>query len=334
MATGGRGEGRRSMTMRFDVHDEVVRAHARLAGRVFETPLLPSPWLSRATGAEVRLKLENLQHTGSFKVRGATNALLCLSAGARARGVVAASSGNHGLGLAFAARAVGCAVTVFVPATTPAPKRAAIEALGAEVQVFGDDCLATEVHARAFAARAGRQYVSPYNDAHVVAGQGTVAVELLRQWPEVEVVYVAIGGGGLLSGMAGHARGEGFRTEWVACSPAASPAMQECVRQGRIVAVPCGETWSDSTAGGVESGAITFALCRELVDRWLEVDEAAIERTLRACLAEQHLLVEGAAAVAMACCRADPLLRGRRACVVVCGGNLPFELLQRLCAPA
>jgi threonine dehydratase len=144
------------------------------------------------------------------------------------------------------------------------------------------------------------------------------------------VVYVALGGGGLVAGMAAYAKAQRPRIEFVACSPSASPAMAECVRQGRIVDVPCHETLSDSTAGGVEPGAITFPLCRQLVDRFLDVDEPAIERALLSMLGEQHLLVEGAAAVAVAACLQDARLGGRRAAIVVCGGNLPLPTLQRL----
>lgn len=316
----------------FDVHTEVVAAAARLRGRLLETPLVPSPWLSQALGVEVRLKLENVQVTGSFKARGALNKMLQLTREERSRGVVAASSGNHGLGVAHAAGQLGGRATVFVPETTPPQKRAAIAQLGAEVVVFGPDCVDTEVHARAFAMAHGRPYVAPYNDPAVAAGQGTVAEELLRQWPEVEVVYVAMGGGGLLGGMAGYARAVRPRIEWVACSPMASPAMEVCVRQGRIVDVLCGDTLSDSTHGGVEPGAITFELCRQLVDRWLQVDERSIAAALRGCLAHQHLLVEGAAAVAIAAARADRQRRGDRVCVLICGGNLPFGRLQQVLA--
>jgi threonine dehydratase len=310
----------------------VAAAAWRLGEAVVRTPVVPCPWLSAATGAEVRLKLENVQRTGSFKLRGALHALLQLPAARRERGVVAASSGNHGLGVATAAAALRVPATVFVPHAADPAKVAAIAALGAVVERFGADCVDTERQARAVAATTGRHYVSPYNDADVVAGQGTVAVELLAQWPEVEVVYVALGGGGLIGGMAAFAKARQPGIEFVACSPAASPAMAECVRRGRIVEVPCGPTWSDSTAGGVEPDAITLPLCQQLVDRFVEVDEPAIEAALLAMLGEQHLLVEGAAAVAVAACQRDPRLAGRRAAVVVCGANLPLAALRRLLA--
>ena len=308
----------------------VEAAQRRLADRVIHTPLVPAAWLERELAAEVRLKLENVQLTGSFKLRGASNAVAQLTAAQRQRGVVAASSGNHGLGVALAARTAGVAATVFVPSTTPAAKRQAIGGYGAAVEIVGDDCLVTERHARDVAARTGRVYLSPYNDADVVAGQGTIAVELLADWPSVEVVYVAVGGGGLVGGMAAWLKARHPAVEVVGCSPAASPAMATCVRRGEIVDVACQPTWSDSTAGGVEADALTFPLCRDLVDRFVDVDEAAIERALRDCLIEQHLLIEGAAGVAIAAARADSALRARRAAVIVCGGNLPFAWLQRL----
>ena len=311
---------------------KVEAASARLRGQVLETPLVPCPWLSDELGADVRWKLENVQHTGSFKLRGSSHALLAMDDEALANGVVAASSGNHGLGLAAAAGRRGVQAQVFVPTTTPADKQAAIARLGAEVEVFGDDCVKTEARAREVAAERGVRYVSPYNDPDVVAGQGTVMHEILEDWPEVDAVYVAVGGGGLVSGMAALAKSRRDGVEFVGCSPEASPAMAQCVREGRIYDVPCGETWSDSTAGGVEPGAVTFPWCRALVDRFVDVDEAAIEQGMQDALRNQHLLVEGAVGVAIAACRADRERRGQRVAVVVCGGNLPFELVQRLVA--
>lgn len=317
-----------------EVARAVAAAAERLEGKVVRTPTVPSPWWSATCGREVRLKLENVQATGSFKLRGATHALLRLPAAARARGVLAASSGNHGLGLACAAQALGVAATIYVPTTAPAEKRHAIAALGATVVVHGDDCVDTEARARADAVASGRCYVSPYNDVDVLAGQGTIAVELLAQWPEVETVYVAMGGGGLLAGMAAYAKSVRPDVEFVACSPAESPAMAACVRAGTIVDVPCHDTFSDSTAGGVEPGAITFPLCRDLVDRWIEVDERAIAIAVADALAHSHLLVEGAAGVAFAACRQDADARGRRSAVLVCGANVPYARLRAMLAVA
>lgn len=310
----------------------VQAAHARIAPFVVCTPTVAMPWLGAAIGNEVRGKLENVQDTGSFKLRGASNALLCLPEPVRRRGVVAASSGNHGLGVATAAARLGVPVTVFVPTTTPAAKQDAVRQHSAEVIVFGDDCVHTEARARQHAASRGQHYLSPYNDADVVAGQGTVAVELLAQWPAVETIYVALGGGGLVSGIAAYAKRHRPGIEIVACSPAASPAMAECVRRGAVVDVACGATLSDSTAGGVEPGAITLPWCAALVDRFVDVEEPAIAAAMLATLTQQHLLIEGAAGVAVAGCLADARGRGRRAAVIVCGGNLPLATLRSLLA--
>ncbi|HIE70403.1 MAG TPA: pyridoxal-phosphate dependent enzyme [Planctomycetes bacterium] len=315
-----------------EVAREVLVARQRLQDHVLHTPLVPCASMSDELSADIRWKLENVQHTGSFKLRGASNVLYSLTDEQRSRGVVTASSGNHGLGLAAAAHQLSVPATVFVPETTPARKQDAIRRYGATVHVHGSDCVLTEQHARGVADQEAQLYVSPYNDAIVIAGQGTVAHELLTDWPEVEVVYVALGGGGLISGMAAYAKSIAPQVEFVACSPTASPAMAECVRRGAIVDVPCGPTWSDSTAGGVEPGAITFELCRELVDRYIDVDEPAIEQAMRDALVHQHLLVEGAVGVAIAACRADTELCGRRAAIVVCGGNLPYDLVQKLVA--
>jgi threonine dehydratase len=309
-----------------------AEAAVRLADSVVRTPLVPSPWLSQRLGIDVRLKLENVQHTGSFKLRGASNALRLLAPEVAARGVVAASSGNHGLGLAAAAAQLGIPAVVYVPQTTPVEKRAAITAYGVEVIVHGADCVDTEQEARTVAARSGRTYVSPYNDAAVVAGQGTVAVELLAQWPEVDTLYIALGGGGLCAGIAAYARSVRPSIELVACSPQASAAMAACVRAGRVIDVACGETWSDSTAGGVEPGAITLPWCQALVDRFVDVDEPSIAAAMLDCLRHQHLLVEGAAGVAVAGCLQDAARGGRRAAIVVCGGNLPLSRLRALLA--
>jgi threonine dehydratase len=294
--------------------------------------VLRSEDLSAHCGRNVFLKLENVQLTGSFKVRGALNRLLAMHDAERARGVVAASSGNHGLGVAYAARALGCQATVFVPATAAPEKRQAIEALGAAVQAHGDDCVQTEAHARAVAGQDGRTYVPPYNDLLVAAGQGSIAVELLHQLPELDAVYVALGGGGLIAGIAAHLKVARPGLEVVAVSPVASPAMDECVRRGRIVDVACGPTLSDSTAGGVEPGAVTFGLCQQLVDRYLRVGEDDIARCMRWSLLRQHLLVEGAAALAVAGCALDWQRRGRLAAVLVCGANVPSGTLRRVLA--
>ena len=183
---------------------EVIAAEKRIRPHIRETLLEHSPYYSALTGSDIYFKLENLQHTGSFKVRGAMNKVLSLTQSERRRGVVTASSGNHGAATAFSLAKLGGSGIVFVPDNASPTKVQAIERLGAEVRCFGDDTAVTEAHARRFARDNGLAYIPPYNDLQVIGGQGTIAVELTRQLDRFDVVFVALGGGGLISGIAGY----------------------------------------------------------------------------------------------------------------------------------
>ena len=319
-----------------DVASEVLAAEERIRPHVRETPVEFSPSLSAPGGARVWLKLENLQATGSFKLRGATSKLLSLPAAARRRGVVAASSGNHGLGVAHALRAAGGRGVIFVPEGASPTKVEAIRAYGrsgAPVEVFavaGDPVLA-ERAARRHAEEHGRVYVSPYNDPAVLGGQGTIGVELARQLPRIDALFVALGGGGLISGVAGYLKSLGGALEVVACSPASSPVMHESVRAGRILDLDSAPTLSDGTAGGVEEGAITFELCRRLVDRYVLVSEEEIAAAMRWVIGRHHTLIEGAAGVAVAGYLKRPeRYRGRDVAIILCGANVDLANLRRV----
>ena len=309
----------------------IAAAAERIAPRVRRTPVERCAWLSDETGAEVRFKLECWQRSGSFKLRGAANRLLLLDAEERARGVVAASTGNHGAGLACAAAELGVPVTVFAPRTAAPAKLAAMRRAGVEVETVGEDCVEAEAAARRAADASGRPYVSPYSDPQVIAGQGTVGLELDEQLERLDAVLVAVGGGGLIGGVAAwlKARRPGVRV--IGCSPAASAVMEASVRAGRILELPSQPTLSDATAGGLEPGSVSFPLCRELVDEWVQVSEEEIAAAMRRVIGEDHLLVEGAAAVPVAAMRkAAPALAGAAVAVVLCGANLPPEVLGRM----
>ena len=303
----------------------------KIGDLIRETPLDYSRFLSDATGAEVYLKLENFQHTGSFKLRGASNRLMHLAPEEKAKGCVAASSGNHGAAVAYAMQKLGIKGVIFVPEQTSSVKVDAIRSYGGEVRFFGTDGLDTELHARAFAIENGMRYLSPYNDAQVIAGQGTCGVEIAAQLPEVDAVYVAVGGGGLISGIASVLKTRNPKVRVVGCQPEASPVMAKSVAAGQILDLPSHSTLSDGTAGGVEPDAITFDLCRDLVDEFLLVDETQIAAAMCQYIDAHHQLIEGAAGVAIAALLADTkLVSGTKVVVVVCGANISRDALKRV----
>lgn len=311
---------------------EAARAAAtRIERTITRTPLLPSPALSEQCGGEVYLKLENRQRTGSFKLRGAANRLLTLSAEQRARGCVAASSGNHGAALAYAMRDLGIDGVIFVPEQTSSKKISAIRDFGGDVRLFGIDGLDTEMHARAYAEAHGMFYVSPYNDVEVIAGQGTCGVEIAEDMPEFDALFVAVGGGGLVSGVGSVVREAVPAARIVGCQPEASAVMAKSVAAGHILDLPSEATLSDGTAGGIEAGAITFDLVRSIVDEFVLVSEAQIAAAMRDYMRAHDDVIEGAAGVAIAAMLARPdLTRGRTSVVLICGGNISESTLQSL----
>ena len=308
---------------------EIVLAANRIGGHIRETPLEHSPVFSERSGANIYLKLENLQQTCSFKARGAFNKLMTLDEAARQAGCVAASSGNHGAAVAFAMQKLGVRGVVFVPEQTSPVKVDAIRRAGAEVQYFGTDGLDTENHARQYAADNDMTYLSPYNDAAVIAGQGTCGVEISRQQSPVDAVVVAVGGGGLIAGVGVYLKTVNPDVKVISCQPAASAVMTESVRAGEILDLPSEATLSDGTAGGIEAGAVTFDLCREVVDQHITVDETEIAEAMRQFIDGHHMLLEGAAGVALAgLSYLDASLRGKNVVAIVCGGNISREKLK------
>jgi len=308
-----------------------VLAANRIKPYIRETPLDHSPYFSELTGANVYLKLDNLQYTGSFKLRGAFNKLLSMSEAERASGCVAASSGNHGAAIAYAMNELGVTGVIFVPEQTSPTKVEAIRRAGGDVRFFGTDGLDTEVHAREYALQNDMAYLSPYNDADVIAGQGTCGVEIARQLPDVDAVFIAVGGGGLISGVGTFLKSVNPSMSVVACQPMASPVMTKSVEAGRIIELPSEPTLSDGTAGGIEADAITFDICREIVDEYLLVSEEQIAAAMCGFIDAHHMLPEGAAGVALAGLLASgDKYRGKNVVVIVCGGNISRETLKQV----
>jgi len=309
---------------------EVKQAEERIRPYLRQTDLEPTPFLCHRT-TTVHCKLENRQPTGSFKVRGACNKLLTLTEDQRQGGVVAASTGNHGAAVAYCADLLQVTCLVFVNEDASPLKIRAIERLGATIRRAGKDAVETEAIARKYAHSHDHTYISPYNDPQVVGGQGTVGYELAQQLDRIDTVFLALGGGGLISGVAGYLKSVNPSVEIVGCSPVNSPVMIESIRAGKIVEMTSLPTLSDGTAGGVEPGAITFAWCRELVDSYVTVSEEAIAASLRSYMRAQHHLIEGAAAVAIDAYRQErERLVGKNVVIVICGGNIALDTLRRV----
>jgi len=312
-----------------DWKNEILAAEQRIRPHVRETPLERSPYLSQKGGAEVYLKLEHLQHTGSFKLRGATNKLLSLSSERLSRGVIAASTGNHGMAVSYAASKLGARATIYMKEGTLPEKVELIRALGGATVFHGENPVHAESKAREVARQNGQVFISPYNDAQVVAGQGTLGVELERQLPQMDAVFISVGGGGLISGIASYLKAVNTRVKIVACWPENSRVMYECMKAGRVIDFPEKETLSDSTAGGVEEGAITLELCRSLIDDCILVSEDEIRAAMKLILDKERWAVEGAAALPVAAyLQQAKNYAGRRVAVLLCGRNIPLPRLR------
>lgn len=310
---------------------DAVLAANRIAPYIRQTPLEHSPFFSEQTGANVWLKLENLQITGSFKLRGAFNKLLALTADQRGQGAVAASSGNHGAAVAWAMSQLNVSGVIFVPEQTSSVKVEAIRRAGIAVEFFGHDGLDTEVHAREYARSKGMHYVSPYNDADVIAGQASCGVEIARQISKIDALIVAVGGGGYIGGMGAFLRSAFPNIEIIGCQPAASAVMAESVQKGAILDLPSAPTLSDGTAGGIEPGAVTFELCQKLVSDFVLVSEEQIAAAMRDFIDSHHMLLEGAAGVALAGLRKKAIeLRGKNVVVAICGANISRDTLRKI----
>jgi len=314
-----------------EIAAEIRNAERRIRPYVRYTILAHSPDLSRLGGASVYCKMENLQHTGSFKVRGAVNKLLSMTAEERKRGIVAASTGNHGRAVAHCLRRLEANGIVFVPKNAMRAKAKAVEQLGAEVRYFGDDTVEAEREARRYANEHNCTYISPYNDMQVVCGQGTIAVELEKQMPDMDVVIASLGGGGLISGVGAYTRATRPGARIIAGSPENSAVMIQSIRAGRILDIPSKPTLSDGTAGGLEEGAVTFDLCRRYVDDFETVTEDEIEEALRFFIGRHHMLIEGAAGVAIAAfLKMKDSMAGKNVVIVLCGANIDMAVLKSI----
>ena len=301
----------------------VLAAHRRIRPHVERTPVEEISDLVADGLSHVWAKREDLQQTGSFKLRGATNRILQLTPYEKSAGVVAASNGNHGLGVAAASKRVGISAEVYVSDHVAPQKAKRIEEYGARIHRAGSDPLDAEATARQRAMESGRVFISPYNDWDVLAGQGTIAVELLEQIPQLDAVFVAVGGGGLVGGIGAYLKYASPKTEVVACWPENSPVLYESMKAGWILPVQEEPTLSESTSGGLEEGSVTLEVCQAVIDSCVLVSEEEILDAMRLVQRAKGWLIEGAAGVALAgFLKTAARYEGKTVAVVICGGNL------------
>jgi threonine dehydratase len=308
--------------------NDVEAAHARIRDQIVRTPTFISRTLSELTGANVYLKFENLQFTAAYKERGALNTLLQLSPEARAKGVIAASAGNHAQGLAYHARRLGIPATIVMPRTTPIVKVTQTQGHGAEVIQEGETFDAADAHARLLEAERGLTFVHPFDDPRIIAGQGTVAIEMLADIPAIDTLITPIGGGGLISGMGVVARAASRPIEVIGVEAELYPSMFNRINGTDH---PCA---GDTLAEGIavkEPGGITSAMVAELVDDIVLVSERRLEEAVSLLLQIEKTVVEGAGAAGLAALLEHPdRFRGRTVGIVLCGGNIDTRLLANV----
>ena len=309
---------------------DIYAARARLHGHIAPTPLRESAWLSSMAAVPVLLKLESVQLTGSFKIRGAMNATWRLARAARRPTIVTASAGNHGQAIAFAAERLGVPAVVFTPAAAPDTKKAAIRRDGAELRDEAPDYDTAEQLAREYAAREDATFISPYNHPDVIAGAGTIALEILEAAPDVGTIVVPVGGGGLASGIGTAIKSAAPDMVVVGVEVEASRAFAVGLAEGAITTVDVRPSLADGLVGNLEPDSMTFGIVRRCVASLLSVSETDLRRAIRGLVAEEHVIAEGAGAAATAAILAGLALRPRRRVVVlVTGANIDLALLSQ-----
>jgi threonine dehydratase len=322
---------------RYPLLADIPAARERLKGIAMHTPLEASPALAAESGcAEVQLKLEMIQPTGSFKTRGAHNKVALIAAQDPDAELVTASSGNHGIAVATAAARHGMRLTVLVGAAVSPAKLERLRALESDncvVEIFGRDSDDAEAEARRRDTEGIAVYVPPYPDPDVIAGQGTIGAEILDDWPACDAVVVPIGGGGLISGIGLWAKAVKPGLRLVGVQPSASPPMYAYLESGSTKPMPIAPTLADGVAGNIERDSITWKMCRQLVDEVVLVDEEQIADAMRWTIEVHHLVVEGSGALGIAALRAGlGGLDGRRTAVVLTGRNVHGETLRAILA--
>ena len=313
------------------INQSVTAAFDRIKKHVRKTPFERSAMMSDLTGADVWLKMENQQHTGSFKFRGAINKMLTLTQSELESGIYAASTGNHGAAVAYACQLLSVPCIIYVPENSSEAKLVNMKNFGAEIVVHGKDCMDGELKAREVSGKIGGIYLSPYNDSDVVAGQGTISKEIESQCDGLDAVIVSVGGGGLISGVGGYLKSIWPDIEVIAASPENHAVMIKSLEVGEIIKINPVPTLSDGTAGGVEDQSITFDMCQELVDHMVLLSEQEIKSGMIHLIEKERVLVEGAAGTAIAALiKMKDHLEDKRVGIIICGRNISLEVLRKI----
>jgi threonine dehydratase len=320
-------------TLLANLEKEAQEAEQRIRPHIRETPVEQSLYLGQEADCEVFLKLENLQLTGSFKLRGAMNKVLSLSQEELRRGVITASSGNHGAAFAYLMNRFDLQGTIFLPEVASQSKLESLRYYDVNLELRGHDCILAERAARKAAQDGGKEFISPYNDPKIVGGQATIGIELRQQLNDVDAVFAPIGGGGLISGLAGALKATDRTTAIIGCQPTNSPVMYESIKAGQIIDMESKPSISDGTAGGIEHDAITFDICRALVDEYVLLSEDEIRDAIRLVLTKHHMLIEGAAALSVAAfLKTKDRYSGKRVVLIISGAKISqVQIREVLC---
>ncbi|MFX1285877.1 MAG: threonine/serine dehydratase [Promethearchaeota archaeon] len=311
------------------IRNEVLEAEKRIRAYIRETPLEYSPYLSKmGRGSKVYLKMENVQLTGSFKARGAINKILSLP---KEIEITTASSGNHGLAVAYALTKLGGTGTIYLPTITAQVKIDRLRNYNIPLEFYGTDSVEAEIFAKEIAERENKVFISPYNDLEIIGGQGTIAIELTRQLDKIDIVLVTIGGGGLISGIAGYLKDLNPKIKIVGCLPLNSAVMYESIKAGKIIDMKSKPTLSDGSAGGIEPNAITFKLCQRYVDHYILVNEEEIANAILFMLEKHHMVIEGAAGVTVAAyLKETDRFEEKNVILIISGGNISIQQLKEI----
>ena len=312
------------------IHQEVLKAENRIRKFIRKTPIEFSPYLSKLCNCNVYLKLESEQLTGSFKIRGAFNKLLSCKNELN-NGFITASTGNHGKAVAYVSKMLNIKGTVYVPTKVSQTKLEAIKIYGINIKKYDGTSGKTEIHARRVAEKQKIQFISPYNDIDIAAGQGTVGYEVWEQLQNIDAVFVCIGGGGLISGVAGYLKHKNKNLKIFGCEPRNSCAMSASIKVGNVIEVEHKPTLSDGSAGGIEPGSITFDFCKKYVDEYIQVSEKEIKNAMIFMIEKHHKIIEGAAAVPIASLiKKKNLHRNKNIVVVLSGSGVGIDVIREV----